>query len=308
MRRLWLAAQILAAAAVVWFVGRSIAGNWDSLRGSSAIIHVDWTALLVSAAIVLSAYALLISAWRAVLQGWRETLPYGAAARIWSLSNLARYVPGRIWQIAGMAAMARQAGVSPWAAAGSAVVVQLLAIATGALVTGIFEPQAGRGVLIAATGVAAAALAAVLAWPPATKTLSRLLMRLTGREIRIEAVQPGPLVMSMVVTTLGWVAYGIALYFFVQGLLGEPLLPFTRSVGAFTASYLVGLILVFTPGGLGVREGAMFMLLKAPMGPAAAAVITVGSRILLTVTELLAALIALALTRPLRPAAELPPP
>jgi hypothetical protein len=45
----------------------------------------------------------------------------------------------------------------------------------------------------------------------------------------------------------------------------------------------------------------MYFLLKGPMGPGAAAVLSVGSRILLTVTELLAALIAFLLTRRLAP-------
>ncbi|HEY2805705.1 MAG TPA: lysylphosphatidylglycerol synthase domain-containing protein [Gemmatimonadales bacterium] len=296
MRRLWLAVQILAAAAVAWFVGSSVVKNWGALRESRGIIHLDPIALAVSAAIILAAYAFLISAWRAVLMGWNEKLRYLAAARIWSLSNLARYVPGRIWQIAGMAAMARRAGVSPWAAAGSAVVVQLLAIATGALVTGIAAPQAGQGILIAAAGLGAAAVAAFLAWPPAVQLLSQTLVRLTGKEIRIEPVRAGPLLMSMIVTTLGWIAYGIALYFFIQGMLGEPLLPLVRCIGVFTASYLVGLIIVFTPGGLGVREGTMYILLKEPLGPAAALVITFGSRILLTSTELIAAALAMALT------------
>ena len=144
MRRAWIAVQVLLAAAVLYFVGRSMARNWDAIRRSGATIALDPAALLAAAGIILATYALLITAWRAVLLGWGERLAYPQAARIWTVSNLARYIPGRIWQIAGMAAMAQQAGVSPWAAAGSAVVVQLLAIATGALVTGIAAPQAGQ--------------------------------------------------------------------------------------------------------------------------------------------------------------------
>ncbi len=292
MRKLWVAAQLAIAAAVLFFVGRSMVRNWDAIRGSRAAIHLDPVALAVSAAIVLAAYAMLISAWRAVLLGWKERLAYPEAARIWCLSNLARYVPGKVWQIAGMAAMARRAGVSPWAAAGSAVVVQLLAIATGALVAGVTAPQSQPG-LVAAIGMVAILIAVSLAWPPAVLALSRLLRRLTGRDIRVDPVSLGPLLLSAGVTMLGWVAYGIALYFFIQGVLGEAVLPLTAAIGAMTASYLAGLLVVITPGGLGVREGAIYAMLVLPLGPSAAFVVTVGSRILLTVTELLAALVVM---------------
>jgi hypothetical protein len=298
MRRAWLAAQVVLAAAVLYFVGRSMARNWDAIRGSGAAVVLDPAALFAAAGIILATYAMLITAWRAVLLGWGERLAYPQAARIWTLSNLARYIPGRIWQIAGMAAMAQQAGVSPWAAAGSAVVVQLLAIATGALVTGIAAPQAGQPVLIAAAGLAAAAVAAGLAWPPATRRLARTLSALTRREVRLEPVAAGPLLLSTGITTLAWAAYGLALYFFVQGVLGEPRLGVVAAVGAFTASYLVGLLLVFTPGGLGVREGAIYALLAAPLGPAAAFVVMIGSRLLMTATEITAALVTLPLTGP----------
>jgi hypothetical protein len=293
MRRLWFAAQVVLAGAVLYFVGHSMARNWDDIRRSGAVISVDPAALAVSAGITLATYALLISAWRAVLLGWGERLPYPRAARIWCVSNLARYVPGRIWQVAGMAAMAQRAGISPWAAAGSAVVVQLLAVATGALVTGIAAPHAGKPLLVAGAGIAAAALAAALAWPPATRLLSSFLRRLSGRDLRLEPVAPGPLLLSTAVTTLAWVAYGLALYFFVQGVLGEARLSVFTAVGAFTASYLVGLLLVFTPGGLGAREGTIYVLLVGPLGPAGAFVVMAGSRVLMTATELLAALVML---------------
>jgi uncharacterized membrane protein YbhN (UPF0104 family) len=298
MRRAWLAVQALLAAAVLFFVARSVARNWGAIRGSGVAISLDPLALLAAAGIILATYALLISAWRAVLLGWGQRLPYPQAARIWTLSNLARYVPGRVWQIAGMAAMAQRAGVSPWAATGSAVVVQLLAVATGALVTGMFVVDTAHPWLIAGCGVAAFAAAAVLASARATGLLGALLHRVTGRQWRIEPVARGPLVTSAAVTALSWIAYGLALYFLVQGLLGEPRLSVGASVGAFTASYLVGLLLVFTPGGLGAREGAIYVLLTGPLGPAAALVVMIGSRLLMTATEVVAALITLPLAMP----------
>ena len=71
----------------------------------------------------------MLGAWGQRLEGW-------TAARIWTVSSLGKYLPGKVWAIAGMAMMAREAGVAPWAATGSAVILQMLAIGTGAAVAG----------------------------------------------------------------------------------------------------------------------------------------------------------------------------
>ena len=86
-------------------------------------------------------YALLIVAWRMMLAGWGQRLDGWAAARIWTVSSLGKYLPGKVWAVAGMALMAQRAGIAPWAATGSAVVLQVLAIGTGAAVAGL----TGRG-------------------------------------------------------------------------------------------------------------------------------------------------------------------
>jgi len=292
-RRVWVAAQVVVGAAIVWFLYRYVAENWAALQLSADAVELHPAPLVAAGLIVLSTYALLIAAWDAVLRGWGERLPYRDAARIWCVSNLARYVPGRVWQIAGMAALAQRAGVSPWAAAGSAVAVQLLAIATGALVTVAFAPDFGHPLIVGAAGVATAAAAAALAWPPGAAWLSRVLSRVRGGPVEVRPVRGWPLLVSALVTAAAWVLYGLALYLSVRGLTGRDI-SIRASIGVFTGSYVAGLVNVFTAAGLGTREVILVNWLTGPLGPGAAFVVTAGSRILMTVTEIVAALAALA--------------
>jgi hypothetical protein len=293
-RRLWLLSQIVIALVIVVFLYRYGARNWTEIRHAGAALDVHPWPLAAAAGIILLTYAMLIGAWDAVLRGWGERLPYREAARIWCLSNLARYLPGRVWQIAGMAALAQQAGVSPWAAAGSAIVVQCLAIATGALVTVSFAPQWGHPLLIVGAGLMTAAGAAALAWPTGATALSRVVRRITGRNVELRAVRPGPLLLAAAITAVAWVLYGVALHLSVRGLTGRDI-DIGGAIGVFTGSYVVGLINVFTSAGLGTRELILVNWLTGPIGPAAAFVVTAGSRLLMTATEILAA----ALTIPL---------
>jgi hypothetical protein len=295
-RTAWIAVQAVIVVLVTAFLARYVAANWVALRHAGSAVRVAPGPLAASAAIILATYAMLIAAWRAVLLGWGERLRYGDAARIWCLSNLARYVPGRVWQIAGMAVLAQRGGVSPWAAAGSAVVVQLLAIATGALVTAAFAPDFGHPLLIGVAGAVTALGTVALALPGTAAFAGRLLSAVAGRPVELRAVRAGPLLLSAAITAAAWAAYGLALVYAVDGLVGAQDLDARTAIGVFTGSYLAGLINVFTPSGLGTRELLLVHWLTGPLGPAAAAAVTVGSRLLMTGTELLAAALTLPLT------------
>lgn len=297
-RRAWgRVIQVAGGVVVLLFLYRYLERNWDAVRHSRDALDVHPWYLAASGAIILGTFAMLIGAWDAVLRGWGQRLAYRSAARIWCLSNLARYIPGRVWQIAGMAALAQQAGVSPWAAVGSSIVVQFVNIGTGVLVTAIFAPGFGHPILIAAAGLVTVAGAVLLAWPAGASVASRAISRVSGRAIELRAVRPGALLLSSAVTALQWVAYGLALSLCVRGLTGRDV-NLTAAIGVFTGSYVAGLINVLTPAGIGTREIILVNWLTGQLhDPAAAILVTAGSRILMTATELVAALVVLPLTR-----------
>src|SRR5256886_12793218 len=78
-----------------------------------------WIAL--SALVVFLTYAIQVESWRRVLAGWAQHLSYGRAARIWLVVNLGRYIPGKVWSVAGLVVLAQRAGVETWAAGRSAL-------------------------------------------------------------------------------------------------------------------------------------------------------------------------------------------
>jgi hypothetical protein len=119
-------AQLVLAAVVVAFVVRAVGDQWGAVRTSAATLRPRPLPLVASALIVLGAYALLIETWRRTLRAWGEGLAFADAARIWFVSSFGKYVPGQVWAISAMAIMAGKSGVSPVAAAGSSVIVQLL--------------------------------------------------------------------------------------------------------------------------------------------------------------------------------------
>jgi hypothetical protein len=272
-------------------VARSTALNWDELQRQP----VQWTVrpvrLVLSLLMVWLMYANLIGAWRAVLRGWGERLTPLEAARIWTVSSLGKYVPGKVWAVAGMALMAREAGVSVWAATASAVVLQAIAVGTGVLAAfagGVGPLDAVRPGLATAFRVGAVGVTGIMAllfYPP---VLRRLLL-LAGLPQSTATPPAGVIWRAAAANLLAWVGYGLAFWLLARALVPQVSLSPGLAIAAFAASYVAGLLALFAPGGLIVREGLLVALLQGTTGLGVAALLAVASRIALTITEIGAA-------------------
>src|SRR5688572_5284534 len=138
LRWLRAGAQIVLIGGAVLFLvktAREHAGTFSSWDAP-----IDWPALLVASALIIGAFVLMVLTWSTSLRWWRATMPFLAALRTWSLSNLARFIPGAVWQFAGLAALAVEEGISPLAATGAVLLQQLVLLATGLVVAVMMAP------------------------------------------------------------------------------------------------------------------------------------------------------------------------
>lgn len=287
----WLL-QGLFALAVGLFVWRAVAGRWEEFRALEfpLELHAGW--VLASGTIVLATYGLLVAAWRAVLVGWGEKLAYGPAAWIWTVSNLGRYLPGKVWSVAGLAVLAQREGVAGWAAVGAAVAMQAIAVGSGVAVAAVTVPGTlSTPGIVVATAVAAVTVAA-LAAPRVVAIAARVLRRADLRPLPVGAV-----LIAGAATTVSWLSYGAAFWCLARGTLGPTALGFTPAVGVFAGGYVAGLVALFAPGGVGVREAVFVALLAPGVGTGGAIVLGLASRVLLTLTEVAAALLGLLVGR-----------
>src|SRR3989441_4653276 len=233
--------------------------------------------------------------------GW--ALSYGSGTRIWFVSNLGKYLPGKVWQIAALSALAQQEGVSPVAATGSALIVNLANILSGF----VFVLAGGLRLLDAATGgrsgtaiaIAAVLLSGLLLLPALLPRAAALVSRLTGsgggRALRPPRIPARAIWIATLGTAVAWVLYGTAFALLAHGVLPGIRGSLGDAVAVYTTSYLAGYLFVPAPGGLGVREWTMVQGMTT-LGLASqgdAWVIAFASRLWLTVLEVLPGAVAL---------------
>ena len=296
---LWRIVQAVLGIVVLFFIGREVAGNWDKVRATS----VEWRlvpALIVASLLVTWAmYAVLIWGWRTVLQGWRQRLSGIDAARIWTISSLGKYIPGKVWAIAGMVMMAEREGVSATAATAppsSCSWSRLHAAPCSrwhSSPTDLLDQVRGGsvGAMLLAAGAFSCALGLTL--PSVTGRLGRLV----GRPDALQPVHPAALAGAIAANFVAWAGYGLALQLLIRGTMPTVHLGWMNATGAFAASYISGYLFLLLPGGLGIREGVMVLLLKGTIGEGPAVGLAAASRIVLTINEIGAALPFLLLRR-----------
>ncbi|MGI9078854.1 MAG: lysylphosphatidylglycerol synthase domain-containing protein [Gemmatimonadaceae bacterium] len=294
-----MAAQLAFVAAILWYATRSVASQWSSVRATVNGIEIRWEYLVLSSVLVLAAYALLIATWRLMLRAWRENLEPLDAAHIWFVSNLGKYVPGKVWQIAAMAAMAQQRGVSPVAATGSSLLVNLTNIVSGFLLV----LGSGASVLSLSTSsgpwlggaISLMLLAALLSLPILLPYVAQLARRVTGREFNIPDIPARAVWLSAIGTALAWIMYGIAFQLLAASLDLSNAGATGGYIAVYTSSYLVGYLTLIAPGGIGVRE-TMLVAGLSTLGLASepnAWVLAIVSRLWLTVLEIVPGLLFL---------------
>ena len=260
-------ALVLVVLVVLWYAGRRLGAEWQAVAATTGTLAVNWWLVLASAAVVLASYATLIETWRRVVSAWGGQLQWRPAAHIWFVSSLGRYVPGKVWQIGAMAVLSQRAGVSPVAATGASVLVNLVNLLAGAaviLATGVNVLRVPGGAVVAAIVLAVALLAAPVAIPRVVALASRI----TGRDFGIARIPARSLATAFAGCVAGWMLYGVAFHLLARGTIGGDgggggagALGATGgllgAIAVYTASYLAGYVAVFAPGGLVVREAVM---------------------------------------------------
>ena len=298
-RRRWLA--LVFTAAVLVFIALKLAQQWPAVRDAVAQARPDWIALGASCLVVLLTYALLIETWRIVLAGWGHPLPFWDAARIWTISNLGKYIPGKVWALSAMAVMSEARGVSPVVAAAASLLITIINTVVGFVVVAATGARVLELPPIAIAAIALAGIGVVLA-PPLLPRLGAFAGRLLGREIGIPRLPFTAVAASALATAAAWLGYGLAFRLFVAGVLGAAPGSYALYTAVFAGSYLVGFVALFAPGGVGVREVVMAAGLKrAGFATGPAYLVVVASRLWLTVLEIVPALLFLghgALRRP----------
>lgn len=273
-------AKLVLTGIVLYFLGRQLFSYWDEVKS------YDWSPLWVtmvfSLLLVQGGPILFAQSWRMIIRSFGYPLSLAHAFKITYLSNLGRYLPGKVWQVFGLIYLTGRAGVAKEPAGISFVLIQFFSVPSALLVWAVcaqIDPTigvdqinfAGPYTAIGITTSAIAGVALLVFYPgPFVKLINQLLALLSRPAISFELDKIVALKV-LVSYFLGWIVYGLAFWLFLMGVSPTEAPGPIASIGIFCLSYQVGYLMLFAPGGFGPRELVMGTLLTPYFGPLAPA-------------------------------------
>jgi uncharacterized membrane protein YbhN (UPF0104 family) len=293
-----LRAGFVAVAVVL--CGLAVADQWTAVRGSLDRLGPAALGLAFLAVLVGHAGSMLV--WRSLLADLGSPLPVPAAARIFFVSQLGKYLPGSVWPAVAQMEMGRVHGVPRRRSATGFLLTLLVVLVAGLLVAAAALPFfAYAETRRFAFAFAAAPLLLVGLHPRVLNPALDRLLRLARRPPLEHPLSGRAVFRAGGWAVAAWAVYGVHLWLLVRALepagagldaglgAGRTLL---LATGGLALAWCAGFLVVFVPAGAGVREAALVAALAPALDPGPALVAALASRLLMTVGDLLCAALA----------------
>lgn len=283
---------------IFFFLGKQFYKNWGQL--SQYQWQINGFIMVVSFMVIFLVYILVAFGLKLTLYFLGKRISVQDSFRINYLSNIGKYVPGNIWSIAGYVYIADKMGFSKKTMLISKIlfaIIQTIAGCVLLIVINLFFPEVISSFLFnrIITIVFIVLLTLPLLYPVILERIVNFfLIKMAKKKISLRFKKSNLLVL-MLLSTVIWISYGMWFWIFIRAIYPVPIINLVAFIAIFFLSWFSGFLVFVVPGGLGVREGVMTILLKPLMPLPVAIVIPLLLRIATIIADLLSFTIALSL-------------
>lgn len=274
---------------IFFFLGKIVLENWGQVRGATFSFRI--VPLLLSTLIFVFSYFIQVWAWYLVTLRLEIALPLRETVATWFYSQLGKYLPGKVWLLLGRFYLYDSRGKSRKAitvALYLEAVTLIMAAGLVFLLSLLFLKEVESFTLgIPLPGVILLFLLCLFSLHPRVleKIFNTVLVRLKREPFHIPISYP-QILWILTVCVLSWVIGGVGFYVFVDSVWNISFEHILFLTGALAISSTVGLLALFAPSGLGVREGVLVYLLSSIMPGSVAVILSILTRLWMTLIEI----------------------
>ncbi len=287
-----LLSRVLGAAIVLLILGfmlRTLYLRWDEIVAYDW--DLDYLALIMGFSLMLSAAALYAYLWKLILERLGTPLSYRKSYRIFFLSQLGRYLPGKVWGILGLVYLSQKEGISKVISGASVTLQLLLQVISGIVVFAATLPFWQHRDSLPGLNLLLLLLPAglILLHPALVNRGLNLALRATGQAPVELSWGYGYLLSQLGLWAVFWLVNGVAQYLLIRSISPSPLPQVPVLAGIFAVAWVAGFLSLVTPSGLGVMEGALVVLLSFHFSIHVATIIALWTRLAKTAVDLVCA-------------------
>lgn len=299
-KKTWLyrSFSLIAVAAVFFFLGKTLFDNWQKIREYQ--FSFNYSYLAVSWIFLTLAIIALALIWKKIfkLLDPKQEIANFAAFKIFISAWFGKYVPGKLWQPLGIVYLGKQQGLGTKPLAVSVILDNVLSLVAAFLLSFLFlgakisQGLANFYILGAVIIVGGLVFIHPRIFYP---VLNFILRRLKAPALSIQEVPL--LTYSRIIQLIfyyggAYLLNGLGFYFLINSLTFLPWSETAGVIAAFTLANTVGVLAIFAPSGLGVREGILAGFLQLYFPLSLAVLISLVARIWATVPEIILFLFA----------------
>ena len=271
---------------------------WKDLRAIRAYEFVlRWPLLAASFLVAIVTYLVNYAVWLKLAAAFSLHAGWRQSSYAWFVSQLGKYVPGKITMlIVRMNAYAGQpkrkiaaaSGIEFLASVAASSVVVLVGVACSPTYFGVEARVAALSLLI---------VLLIALYPPVLLAAMNFLLVRLKREPIAETPTYGLILTAVALYALNGLIAGVWAFFLFNALTPLDWNYYLVLTASCYGASLIGFAVLFAPGGIGVREGILFLILPLFMPKPAVIVGTILMRLLVIVVELALAAAAAAAFR-----------
>lgn len=278
----------------MWFLGGSLVAGVQEAGGLGNLLEFNIPLFVLSSVVLAGHLAMAGYTWDFVTRTAGGRLGFVRGFAIHFLSQVGKYVPGKVWAAMGKFSLSRNAGLTP-AQTGQGLVLETVFIVIGCLLTTIplmpvVAAEAGIGSLAGTVMAVAVALVLIASVHPFLfGRLARLAARVMKTRGELRECSYGEMLGLLPVYIGVFLLLGIA--FWVLSLSFGLVMPFFPGILVYPAAMGIGYLAIFAPGGLGARELTtvwLIHLIVPGCDPGLAELTALVGRIWITIGELIA--------------------
>lgn len=300
-QRLWMIAKTLFGLAVIIFVARHFASTLAKPELDIAWSSFRLSYIIPAGLLYLLCHTLWGTFWWQLLRDEDQIISWRKAVSTYFVSQFGKYIPGKAWVLVVRATMLSRFGCARRAVVVTGIFETLTSMASGALIGVACLPAAGLELPLGAGTLTLFALIAGV--PIGLAVLAKLAQHIVNTRKgpdapTLHAPSIRLLTRGFLQALLGWCLLAVSLQLIIATVRGESFVltwqTYLANLAAVALSYVAGFVIFISPGGLGVREWVLAMLIAArwpgESGQAQAVVIALLVRIVWTAAEVLLAL------------------
>jgi hypothetical protein len=282
-------ARLIIFVAIFAFLARMVWGNWREVKDASFTLKL--LPFISGTFIFAFSYFIQFWAWYLITVKLGVAISFSETVESWFYSLLGKYLPGKVWLLLSRFYFYESRGKSK---KGISIALYFETVTMVAAAGLLFWASLLFFIDVNPYGRGEEWKWLVLLFIPVfvflhptvlQKILNWGLSRIGKAPVALSLSYPDVL-WILCICLVCWMVGGVGFYLFINSVFSIPAGNMLYLTGAMAFSTILGLVSLFAPGGLGVREGVLVYLLSFTIPGSIAVVLSILTRLWMTLVEI----------------------